>query len=91
MISRKRTQINPRFLGLPTLGGIAPWPVTGPSGSDSGILVVVDIPEPIKGVSKHTIKDRFQTNSRPNSSHPRRIRLTKRPESRRMRAAINGA
>src|ERR1035437_6953936 len=41
-ISRKTTQISPRFFDLPELGGVGPcWPGRGASGSDSGISVLV--------------------------------------------------
>src|SRR5271157_5351240 len=49
MISRKTPQINPRFFDLPEPGGGTPCSTgTRPSGSDSGVLVVVVIPTPFE-------------------------------------------
>ena len=49
IISRKTTQIRPRFLGFPDLGGIGPcWPGRSTSGSDSGIFMFVVIQTPIQ-------------------------------------------
>src|SRR5580700_7248721 len=44
MISRKTTQISPRFFGFPGLGGGSKsWPGGCTSGSDSGVFVCVVI------------------------------------------------
>src|ERR1039458_440821 len=44
MMSRKTTQISPRFFDFPELGGIGScWPGGCISGSDSGFFVVVVI------------------------------------------------
>src|SRR5208283_3220823 len=50
-ISRKTTQISPRFFDFPELGGVGPcWPGGCTSGSDSGVFVLVVIQTPIKRV-----------------------------------------
>jgi hypothetical protein len=51
MISRKTTQISPRFFDFPGVGGVGPCGPGGcTSGSDSGVFVLVVIQTPIEKV-----------------------------------------